>query len=116
MYGNIEYYVSVFGESNIFLAQFLAGGTAGVIQWCPPIYFADVIKSRMQTAQPGTYSGLLDCAAKVYYQGGSAIYFRGLVPALCRAFPLHAIIFVVYEQVVSYCNSAFINKTVTVSR
>jgi hypothetical protein len=91
-------YIHWLGEHNMFWAQFLAGGTAGVLQWLPPIYFTDIIKSRMQTADPGTYSGIIDCTRKVYLEGGSSIFFRGMTPALLRAFPLHAIIFLVYEE------------------
>ncbi|KAF8973549.1 carnitine/acyl carnitine carrier [Flammula alnicola] len=44
-------------------AIIVAGGTAGVAMWAlaiPP----DVLKSRIQSAPTGTYSGLLDCARK----------------------------------------------------
>jgi solute carrier family 25 (mitochondrial carnitine/acylcarnitine transporter), member 20/29 len=53
----------------------------------------------MQTAPKGYYSGLIDCATKLYQAHGLSVYFRGLTPALFRAFPLHAIIFVTYEIV-----------------
>lgn len=86
---------------NAQVAQFLAGGTAGVVQWLPPIYCVDVIKSRMQTAPKGQYTSLADCAVKLYSAHGMRVFFRGLVPALFRAFPLHAIIFVTYEMVIN---------------
>lgn len=82
---------------NTTLLQFLSGGIAGTVQWLPPIYFADVMKSRMQTVPKGFYKGPLDCAIKLYQEGGIRIFFRGLTPALARAFPLHALIFVGYE-------------------
>jgi hypothetical protein len=94
----VGYYTSLLGDKHRTLSQFLAGGTAGVMQWLPPIYFTDIIKSRMQTAPLGTYRGVLHCVSTLYAEGGIAIFFRGLIPALCRAGPLHAIIFVVYEQ------------------
>jgi solute carrier family 25 carnitine/acylcarnitine transporter 20/29 len=58
------------------LANFLAGGTAGTLQWFPPIYCFDVIKSRMQTAPQGTYSGIRDCARRMYAEGGVKVFFR----------------------------------------
>ena len=58
------------------VAQFLAGGTAGTIQWLPPMYCLDVIKSRMQTAPRGTYSGIKDCATQMYAEGGYKVFFR----------------------------------------
>ena len=51
--------------NNLMLAQLLAGGSAGVAQWLPPIYYADIIKSRMQTSPHGMYDGLWDCARKI---------------------------------------------------
>lgn len=58
------------------LAQFLAGGTAGTIQWLPPIYCFDVIKSRMQTAPQGTYTSIKDCAKKMYVNEGPQAFVR----------------------------------------
>ena len=87
---------------NKSLTQFISGGIAGVVQWLPPIYFADVLKSKMQTAPPGMYKGSFDCATKIYKEHGFMIFFRGLTPALFRAFPLHAIIFLGYETTMSY--------------
>lgn len=82
--------------------QLLAGGTAGVVQWLPPIYCFDVLKSRMQTAPQGYYKGLLDCAMRSYREEGIQVFYRGLTPAIFRAFPLHATIFVCYELVMGY--------------
>lgn len=84
------------------MAQFFAGGTAGVIQWLPPIFWFDVLKSRMQTAPAGYYNGLWDCTRKLYAEHGPSVFFRGFVPAMFRAFPLHAVIFLSYECVMSY--------------
>eukprot|EP01034_Spumella_vulgaris_P041731 gene41731-51714_t len=90
--------------SNPTVVQFLAGGTAGVVQWLPPIYCADVIKSRMQTAEKGFYTGVWDCVKKLHTEYGMAVFFRGLSPAIMRAFPLHAIIFVGYEATMEWLN------------
>jgi solute carrier family 25 (mitochondrial carnitine/acylcarnitine transporter), member 20/29 len=87
---------------NQMLLQFVSGGIAGTVQWLPPIYFADVLKSRMQTAPPGFYKGSYDCATKLLREEGYQVFFRGLTPAILRAFPLHAIIFVGYETTMSY--------------
>lgn len=62
--------------SNPMVAQFLAGGTAGTIQWLPPIYCFDVIKSRMQTAPQGTYTSISDCAKQMYKENGIKVFFR----------------------------------------
>ena len=68
-------------------ATLFSGGMAGVAMWSiaiPP----DVIKSRIQAAPKGTYSGFLDCAAKIVRQEGPFAMFKGLAPALLRAFPV----------------------------
>jgi solute carrier family 25 carnitine/acylcarnitine transporter 20/29 len=87
--------------NNIIVVQLLSGGLAGVVQWLPPIYCFDVIKSKMQTAPKGTYSGIADCAREIYRTNGIKGFFRGFTPAMFRAFPLHAIVFCGYETTLS---------------
>jgi hypothetical protein len=41
-----------------------AGGLAGTLQWLPPIYCLDVIKTKMQTARPGVYASISDALRK----------------------------------------------------
>ena len=96
-----EYCKGLYGQylSDPMWAQFLAGGTAGVVQWLPPIFWFDVLKSKMQTAPQGHYSGVLDCIRRTYLEEGARGFFRGFSPAMFRAFPLHAIIFLCYEAV-----------------
>lgn len=75
----------------------LAGAFAGVIQWLPPMYSVDVIKSRIQSSKPGTYKGIMDCAVKSVRNEGPGVFIRGITPTLIRAAPLHGTIFCVYE-------------------
>lgn len=44
----------------------LAGGIAGCATWMPPVYFLDVLKTRMQTAPQGTYVSNWDCVVKTW--------------------------------------------------
>ncbi|CAM9252811.1 unnamed protein product [Phaeothamnion confervicola] len=74
-----------------------AGAIAGVVQWLPPIYSIDVIKTRMTTAPPGMYNSIADCVRKTYRAEGAGAFFRGLGPSLVRAAPLHGIVFAGYE-------------------
>ncbi|KAI8900436.1 mitochondrial carrier domain-containing protein [Globomyces pollinis-pini] len=70
-------------------AVVFAGGMAGVSMWCiaiPP----DVIKSRIQASPAGTYKGFFDCGAKIITSEGPSALFKGLGPALLRAFPANA--------------------------
>ncbi|KAJ3393790.1 carnitine transporter [Lobulomyces angularis] len=67
-------------------AELFAGGMAGVAMWSiaiPP----DVIKSRIQAAPAGTYKGFVDCTAQMIKNEGPGALFKGLGPALLRAFP-----------------------------
>lgn len=77
-------------------AVITAGGLAGVAMWSfaiPP----DVIKSRLQSAPQGTYSGFLDCARKTVAQDGAKALFKGFGPAMARAFPANAATFLGVE-------------------
>ncbi|KIY45774.1 mitochondrial carrier, partial [Fistulina hepatica ATCC 64428] len=74
----------------------VAGGMAGVAMWAiaiPP----DVIKSRIQSAPTGTYSGFIDCARKTIAHDGAAALWKGFGPAMARAFPANAATFLGVE-------------------
>ncbi|KAJ3077391.1 carnitine transporter [Podochytrium sp. JEL0797] len=77
------------GQSLSIGATLFAGGMSGVAMWSiaiPP----DVIKSRIQASPAGTYKGFMDCAVKMVAQEGPGALFKGLGPALLRAFPANA--------------------------
>jgi solute carrier family 25 carnitine/acylcarnitine transporter 20/29 len=73
-------------ETASFNATFLAGGLAGMCNWIVAIPF-DVLKTKYQTAPPGMYRGLSEVLRDVVQKEGFAALFRGLSPALIRAFP-----------------------------
>jgi len=73
-----------------------AGGFAGMACWTVGIP-ADVIKSRYQTAPEGKYSGMYDVYKTLIKEEGYAGLFRGLRPALIRAFPANAACFLGME-------------------
>ena len=73
---------------TIFVTLF-AGGMAGIGNWIIACPF-DVVKSIWQTAPAGTYSSPLDIARKLLRKEGPSAFFRGLSPALLRAFPANA--------------------------
>lgn len=85
-------------------AIILAGGSAGVAMWSiaiPP----DTIKSRLQSAPHGTYSGFVDCLAKTVKADGVKALWKGFGPAMGRAFPANAATFLGYELAMSAMNS-----------
>jgi solute carrier family 25 carnitine/acylcarnitine transporter 20/29 len=48
---------------------------------------------RVKTASPGTYNGIYDVFQEVIREEGYSGLFRGLRPALIRAFPANAACF-----------------------
>lgn len=77
-------------------AVVVAGGLAGVAMWSvaiPP----DVIKSRLQSAPHGTYTGFIDCARKTVAKDGVKALWKGFGPAMARAFPANAATFLGVE-------------------
>lgn len=73
-----------------------AGGMAGVAMWTiaiPP----DVLKSRLQSAPPGTYSGIWDVFRKTIATDGPKALFKGWGAAMLRAIPANAATFMGYE-------------------
>lgn len=87
-------------------AVMLAGGSAGVAMWAiaiPP----DTIKSRLQSAPAGTYSGFLDCARKLIAADGVTALWKGFGPAMGRAFPANAATFLGVELSLSLMNKVW---------
>ncbi|TRM60189.1 mitochondrial carrier domain-containing protein [Schizophyllum amplum] len=83
-----------------------AGGMAGVAMWAiaiPP----DVLKSRLQSAPTGTYSGFMDCARKTIAQDGAAALWKGFGPAMARAFPANAATFLGVEYSRQFMDKLF---------
>lgn len=88
------------------LTVICAGGLAGMANWAvaiPP----DVVKSRLQTAPEGTYKGVADVVIKLVRTEGPGALFRGLGPAMVRAFPANAACFLGVETSLKFMNSLF---------
>jgi solute carrier family 25 carnitine/acylcarnitine transporter 20/29 len=94
-------------SSDLNIGQvILAGGTAGVAMWAiaiPP----DVLKSRLQSAPTGTYSGIVDCARKTIAVDGVRALWKGFGPAMARAFPANAATFLGVEASRKFMDSLF---------
>mmetsp|Transcript_15349 Transcript_15349/g.18617 ORF Transcript_15349/g.18617 Transcript_15349/m.18617 type:complete len:287 (+) Transcript_15349:75-935(+) len=73
------------------------GGMAGICNWIvavPP----DVLKSRFQTAAPGTYpGGFRQVATELIQKEGIMSLYNGVGPAMARAFPANAACFLGVE-------------------
>jgi len=73
-----------------------AGGMAGICNWVVAIP-VDVVKSRLQAAPEGVYSGAMDVFMKLLRAEGVGALWKGAVPVLMRAFPANAACFLGYE-------------------
>jgi len=82
-------------------ATLLAGGMAGVANWIVAIPF-DTIKSRWQTAAPGMYKDSAEVLRLLLQKEGPVGLFKGLSPALLRAFPANAACFIGFETARSW--------------
>lgn len=71
------------------LAVLFAGGLAGMACWIVSLP-VDVLKTRYQTAPIGKYNGIADVYSHLMKTEGPRALFRGIRPALIRAFPAHA--------------------------
>lgn len=74
----------------------VAGGLAGMLNWTIAMP-ADVLKSRIQTAPEGTYRGVVHCYQVLMKEEGAGALFKGVGPALARAFPANAACFLGVE-------------------
>lgn len=82
-------------ELNAF-RTFVAGGMAGITNWVIAIP-ADVLKSRLQTAPEGKYGGVGDVYRHLMKTEGPKALFKGVGPAMARAFPANAACFLGVE-------------------
>mmetsp|Transcript_40548 Transcript_40548/g.49185 ORF Transcript_40548/g.49185 Transcript_40548/m.49185 type:complete len:344 (-) Transcript_40548:234-1265(-) len=82
--------------SHTALQMMAFGGLSGVVSWLP-VYPLDVIKSRIQAPGGNQYKSMLDCAVKSSIAEGPWVLYRGCLPVLFAAVPLHGTVFMVYE-------------------
>lgn len=82
----------------------VAGGMAGVACWTPIMPF-DTLKSLLQADHTRQYSGMVDCALKLYRKCGIPGFFRGMTTLWVRAFPVNAVTFVFYAKTLEYLNN-----------
>jgi len=78
------------------MSEIISGGIAGVLSWAC-ILPVDVVKSRIQYGFKGT---MKDCAMDIIRTDGIKGLFKGAVPCLLRAFPVNAVTFLTYEEII----------------
>lgn len=94
-------------ESLSSMGIICGGGFAGMASWfiaVPP----DVLKSRFQSAPEGTYpGGLRQVFRELVKKEGLGAMFKGMTPALLRAFPANAACFMGMEVTRKFLNGQF---------
>ena len=65
----------------------------------------DVVKSRIQMRNSPYTSGAIDCAKRLYGEGGYAIFFRGALPRMALQGPLYGIALLFFDLQSQYLSS-----------
>lgn len=67
-----------------------------------PTYPIDVIKTKIQTDKSLTTPSILETTMKYYRMQGPRFFFKGIIPTCVLAFPLNAIVFIVYDEIIEW--------------
>lgn len=76
-----------------FVAAFGAGFCATVV--ASPV---DVVKTRYMNSAAGLYTGAMDCAVRMFHEGGVMAFYKGFTPSFVRLGSWNICMFVTYEQ------------------
>lgn len=76
-----------------FVAAFGAGFCATVV--ASPV---DVVKTRYMNAGAGLYSGAIECAVRMFHEGGLFAFYKGFTPSFVRLGSWNICMFITYEQ------------------
>ena len=83
-----------------------AGGMAGIFHWVVAMP-QDVLKSQLQTAPDGKYSGIIDVFEQMKKDEGFKGVYRGWLPAMIRAFSANACCCLCYEGTMKLLTTHF---------
>ncbi|XP_052789197.1 calcium-binding mitochondrial carrier protein SCaMC-2-like isoform X2 [Mya arenaria] len=78
------------------LERFAAGSSAGAISQSI-IYPMEVLKTRLALRKTGQYSGMVDCAAKLFKHEGAGVFYRGFLPNIIGIIPYAGTDLCIYE-------------------
>ncbi|CAO3607568.1 unnamed protein product [Cunninghamella blakesleeana] len=82
------------------LTQFLAGGICGILCWLVvfPIDLVKTLKQKEILSPQPLYNSARDCIRDIIKKKGYKGFYSGVSVTLLRAFPIHSLNFLVYEQ------------------
>ncbi|XP_074653824.1 calcium-binding mitochondrial carrier protein SCaMC-2-like isoform X3 [Tubulanus polymorphus] len=81
--------------------RFLSGSMAGAISQTI-IYPMEVLKTRLALRKSGEYTGMFDCAKKIYKKDGLRVFYRGYIPNIIGIIPYAGIDLAIYETLKNY--------------
>ena len=64
---------------------------------CMFIVYFQVLKTRLALRRTGQYTGIFDCACKLFKTEGVGVFYRGYVPNLLGIIPYAGIDLMIYE-------------------
>ena len=76
----------------------MCGGITGIITWIAA-FPIDVVKTQVMLNNSNEKLSMRQVFVKNYKMHGWPIFFKGLTPALIRAFPRHAVVLTVFDYV-----------------
>lgn len=97
MYSQAKSFFSKYlkGDMAIYLSSSLVSGFLCAFASLP----FDIVKTRVQNAKPGTYTGAVDCAIKLYKNEGVLKFWRGFFTYFVRIAPHTILTFLFLEQI-----------------
>ncbi|XP_078000361.1 dicarboxylate carrier UCP2-like [Glandiceps talaboti] len=83
--------------SDSLPCHFVSAFCAGFIATCvaSPV---DVVKTRFMNSSKGQYRGAIDCAVKMFKEGGAKSFYKGFMPSFMRLGSWNVFMFIFYEQ------------------
>lgn len=76
-----------------FTSAFVAGFCATLV--ASPV---DVVKTRFMNSHKGQYKGAMDCAVRMFHEGGFIAFYKGFMPSFIRLGSWNICMFVSFEQ------------------
>jgi len=96
-YDEMKRFIKGKDNRDLFIYErFMAGSFAGAFSQTV-IYPLEVLKTRLALRKTGEFTGILDCAKKIFSADGCKVFYRGYWPNLFGIIPYAGIDLAVYE-------------------
>ncbi|KAI8060348.1 mitochondrial carrier domain-containing protein [Gongronella butleri] len=103
-YETTKYLLTKKGQTAGPLTQFIAGGVCGILCWLIvfPIDLVKTLKQKEVLATQNQYNSAYQCVQEIVRHRGVRGLYSGISVTLIRAFPIHSLNFLVYEQTLAF--------------